>query len=79
MAETRDPVEVVHGRERREGGGRKATVWLGTQLIGRYATPPSFEGRRGVFGWQPKKGRVIGGLLEKKKWYISPNMIGLWG
>jgi hypothetical protein len=36
------------------------------------ATPPLFEGRRGVFWWPQKIGEVIGELLEQENNPISP-------
>lgn len=68
------------GGGHRSGGQREERdSWRWALAIGGDATLPLFEGRRYVFWWPPKIGRVIGGLLEKKKWHISPNMTVLWG
>jgi hypothetical protein len=48
-------------------GEEEKTVICGPHYIGGDATPPLFEGRWGVFLVATKKGRVIGGLLEKEK------------
>ena len=58
--------------------GRKVIVMICPTLLGEMQLSLYLR-EDGVFLVATKKERAIGGLLEKKKWVISPNMKVLWG